>query len=111
MTRAARLMLIIVGALGMSACVVAPPPHYGPMGGPAVVVRMPPPPPRVEVIPVQPYRESFWIPGYWRWEGNQHHWTEGRWERHRERERWVDHRWERDEHGCWQQHGGHWRQD
>jgi hypothetical protein len=71
-----------------------------------------PPPTRVEIIPVAPSPNHFWVPGYWQWEGERHRWVDGRWEERRERERWVPHRWDHDEgDGRWHQHGGHWDRD
>jgi len=77
----------------------------------ALVAPLPPPPPRVEVIPVAPGPEFFWVYGHWTWVGHEHRWEDGHWERHREHEYWVPHRWERDERGQWRLHEGYWRRN
>jgi hypothetical protein len=111
MKKSLSLSLVLAVALGLSACTVVP--AHGQYYGPTVTVWAPiaPPPPRVEVIPPPPRHDHFWAPGYWHWENNQHRWIGGHWEQHREHERWVPHQWERNDHGQWEQHGGHWRRD
>lgn len=105
------LALPLLLSLGLSACVVTPARvAYTP---PAVVITAPvrPPPPRVEIIPVAPSHEYFWVYGHWAWDGRAHVWEDGHWERHREHAHWVPHRWEQDEYGAWRLREGYWRAD
>ncbi|MGA7119308.1 MAG: hypothetical protein WBY94_04380 [Polyangiaceae bacterium] len=56
----------------------------------------PPPPPtaEVEVVPVAPGPEFFWVPGYHRWNGRQYVWVRGRYERRpHSRAHWVPAHW------------------
>lgn len=79
--------LIIIAALALGACVVAPvpPPRY--VGEPAMVVP-PPPPPRVEIIGVAPGPGYVWIGGAWRWGGARYYWAPGYWGPPRHGYRW-----------------------
>lgn len=97
-------------ALLLAGCVVeAPRPHAPP---PAVVYApVAPPPPRVEVVPVAPRADVFWVGGHWAWMGQTHVWVDGHWETRREREHWVPHHWEQDREGRWHLTGGYWRHD
>ena len=110
MSRSLVLSLLAAGLL--SACVVAP---YGHRGGvyaapaPVVVAPGPPPAPMVEVVPALPYPGAIWIGGYWGWGGGRHAWVPGRWERPRHGYHWQPHRWE-PVGGQWRLHGGEWRQ-
>lgn len=83
----------------LAACVVAPPRR--------VVVATPPPPLRVEPMPPSPSPNVFWVPGHWRWQGNQHVWVAGRWEGRRVANRWEPAHWER-EGGGWAYVDGRW---
>lgn len=98
-------------ALGLGACAVETP-VVG-VAGPSVMVEAPvqPPPPQVEVIPVAPGPDFFWVYGHWRWTGTEHRWEGGHWERHHPNEHWVPYRWDRDEHGRWHGHEGFWRRN
>jgi hypothetical protein len=44
-----------------------------------VFVNQQPPVAKVEVIPVSPGDEYFWIPGYWQWQQNTWVWVPGQW--------------------------------
>jgi hypothetical protein len=103
--------VVMALVLACSACTIVPPrmEYTGPRV--AVVTAMPPPPPRVEVIPVQPAPEYFWVHGHWGWDGRAHYWEDGHWERRREHEHWVAHHWEPDERGGWRLTGGYWHHD
>jgi hypothetical protein len=65
-----------------------------------VEVELQPPAPRVEVIPVAPSQQHFWVHGYWGYGGTGHYWVPGRYEAVRpgwgySEARWapVGHRW------------------
>jgi len=78
---------IALAVLGISialslACVVA---------GPCLA----PPPPPNEIVPLRPYPDSIWTPGYWRWTGGRYVWVGGVWVRPRPGRAWVTGRWER----------------
>jgi hypothetical protein len=117
----ARLLIVSLSALLLSACVVAPYPYaqrrvvYAepvPAGGPAydessVVVDVAPPAPYVEVVPALPYAGAIWIGGYWGWSGGRHQWVPGRWEHGRPGYHWRPHAWV-NQGGRWQLHGGGW---
>jgi len=118
----ARLLIVSLSALLLSACVVAPYPYaqrrvvYAePVpagGGPAyeesnVVVDVAPPAPYVEVVPALPYPGAIWIGGYWGWSGGRHQWVPGRWEHGRPGYHWRPHAWV-NQGGRWQLHGGGW---
>jgi hypothetical protein len=117
MRRLAHLVLGTLGALTLSACVVAPyPAHpaygapvYGPAGAPVVVTDVAPPPLYVEPVPPVPFAGAVWIGGYWGWSGGRHAWVPGRWEHPRPGYTWEPHRWE-NHAGRWELHGGRWRQ-
>ena len=87
-----RAMWIIplLGALGVSGCVVAPPrehvverdtvDQYGRViARDRYVVDDPPPAPLVEVVPVRPYLGAVWVGGYWGHEGRHWGWHRGYW--------------------------------
>ncbi len=64
-----------------------------------VEVEVAPPAPRVEVIPVAPSPQHFWVHGYWGY-GTAHYWVPGRYEAVRpgwaySEARWapIGHRW------------------
>jgi hypothetical protein len=108
-----KLTIVVLSALLLSACVVAPyRPGPGPYGydsyGPDVAVTtVAPPPPYAEVIPVAPFLGAVWISGYWGWSGGRHHWVGGHYERPRPGYRWMPHRWE-PRGGQWHLRGGGW---
>jgi WXXGXW repeat (2 copies) len=87
------------------------PEHWAPIVAPAGIVAVTtdvaPPVPQVEVIPVAPSANHFWVPGYWRWDGHTHVWVGGRWELTRAREVWVPQHWVHDG-GHWRFNGGQW---
>lgn len=103
-------MATVSAALFCAACTIVPPrvEYTGPR---IALVTHAPPPPRVEVIPVQPGPNVFWVPGHWDWDGRGHRWEDGRWEPRRERERWVPHHWDQEGDGRWRQSGGYWHRD
>ena len=82
-------------SLGLAGCAVeatAPP-----VQGEVVVQGEPPPPPpaQVEVVPVAPGPEFFWVPGYHRWWGGRYVWVAGRYERRpHPAARWEAAHWE-----------------
>lgn len=99
-----KLGCVALGALLLSACVVAPYP------GRAVyvdngyadshaydyeiaVAGVPPPAPYVEVVPVAPFLGALWLGGYWGWYGGRHQWVAGHYERPRPGYGWAPHRW------------------
>lgn len=57
--------------------VVQPTPPQ-PAPAPITVVEQSPPAPIVEVVPVAPSPDYYWVPGYWRWNGTWV-WVGGRW--------------------------------
>jgi hypothetical protein len=62
-----------------------------------VVAEAPPPPPpvRVEVVPVAPGPEFYWVGGYHRWYGGRYVWVAGRYYRRPyARARWEAAHWE-----------------
>ena len=68
-----------------------------------------PPPPQVEVVPVAPGPDYYWVPGYWYWGGRGWLWIGGRWAiRPWHGAIWVRGGWVRGR-GGWHWHGGHWR--
>jgi hypothetical protein len=85
------------------------PPPAGPTAPPpTVVVTQPPPAPQVEVIPVSPGPQFYWVPGYWSWNGGWV-WVTGVWApRPRPYAVWVQGHWAHRGHGyIWI--GGGWR--
>jgi len=81
-----------------------------------VYVDQEPPAPLVEVQPVSPGPDYFWIGGYWNWDPVHRHylWIKGRYDRAPERgASWVAPRYERDAHGIryspgrWNRPGDH----
>ena len=100
-------LVVVLAALSLSACVVAPYPRaaYYPPG--EVVTDVPPPQPYVEVVPAIPFPGAVWIGGYWGWSGSRHSWVPGRWERARPGYTWSPPHWEQRGHQ-WHQRGGGW---
>jgi hypothetical protein len=87
----------------------ATPPSTAPTAPPpTVVVAQPPPAPQVEVIPVSPGPQFYWVPGYWSWNGGWV-WMTGGWApRPRPHAVWVGGHWAHRGHGyIWI--GGGWR--
>jgi WXXGXW repeat (2 copies) len=69
-----------------------------------------PPAPIVEVVPVAPGPEFFWIGGHWSWNRGWV-WTRGHYDRHPHFHAgagWEPGRWDRRGNG-WAWHEGHWR--
>ena len=97
------ILLSVLIAVLLSACVVAPARHHHAF----VEVAVRPPAPRVVVVPA-PRRGYIWAPGYWRWNGHAHVWVEGVWIRSRPSERWVPAHWEEFRPGRWRFEEGHW---
>ena len=86
----------------------APPPAI-PQQPAATVVAQAPPPPQVEVVPVAPGPDYYWVPGYWYWGGPGWIWISGRWTiRPWHGAVWVHGGLLRGR-GAWRWHGGHWR--
>jgi hypothetical protein len=56
-----------------------PVPPQAPAAPAPVVVQQPPPPPQVEVAPVAPGPDYYWMPGYWGWRGGAWVWIGGYW--------------------------------
>ena len=85
-----------------------PPPAVPTAPPPTVVVTQPPPAPQVEVIPVSPGPQFYWVPGYWSWNGGWV-WVTGVWApRPRPYAVWVQGHWAHRGHGyIWI--GGGWR--
>lgn len=74
-----------------------------------VIVTQAPPPPQVEVIPVYPGPDYYWLPGYWYWGGPGWTWYRGRWAvRPWHGAAWVQGNWGRSG-SRWAWHGGRWR--
>lgn len=80
----------LLGALGVSGCVVAPPPQHvveretvDPYGRvierDRYVVDDPPPAPLVEVVPVRPYVGAVWVGGFWHRDRGHWGWHRGYW--------------------------------
>jgi hypothetical protein len=67
-----------------------------------------PPVARIEVRPMQPTRNHFWMEGHWGWNGASHIWTPGRWEVQRVGHVWIGPRWSH-RGGYWHFVPGHWR--
>jgi hypothetical protein len=86
----------------------APPASFAQQPATAVVTQAPPPP-QVEVVPMAPGRDYYWVPGYWCWGSPGWVWIGGSWTIRPwhgaiwVRGGWVGHR------GRWGWHGGHWR--
>jgi WXXGXW repeat (2 copies) len=102
--KSSALVVSVILACSVSACVVAPPPRAHARS--VVDIDVSPPPPRVVVEPA-PRRGYVWAPGYWQWDGRRHVWVEGRWIRERRGEHWVPAHWE-DHGGRWHFEEGHW---
>lgn len=82
-----------------------PPPQPAPAA--PVMTTEAPPPPQVEVVPVAPGPDYYWMPGYWNWNGGwvwiggnwvirPWHgavWVGGGWARHGRRYVWVGGHW------------------
>jgi len=99
------VIVSLIAASTLSACVVAPAPR--PYYGDRVMVA--PPAPRVEYVGPPPVVGHIWIDGFWNWTGSRHEWVPGRWEAPRPGYRWVPHRWENNgDH--WRQSGGQWEE-
>jgi hypothetical protein len=47
-----------------------------------ISIQIAPPPLQAEVLPA-PRRGQVWVPGHWRWSGNQHIWVAGHWQSRR----------------------------
>jgi hypothetical protein len=73
-----------------------------------VQIETAPPPPQVEVIPVAPSPNHFWIGGYWGWRGGQHYWNPGRYELRRPGMTWQSPAWGRNGR-YWRYSPGGWR--
>jgi hypothetical protein len=58
-----------------------------------VEIEVQPPVARVEVIPVAPSPQHFWIRGYWGYAGAAHYWVPGRYEVVRPGYAWSEARW------------------
>lgn len=105
---------VLLSALALSACVVAPPRQqvvYRTVAAPQIQTEViytdiAPPPPPVEVIGLAP-AGYFWVGGFWQWQGGRHMWRGGHWEAHRSGYQWIPHQWVPTSHG-WQFHGGFW---
>jgi hypothetical protein len=72
----------------------------------AVYVETPPPPPRVEPRPVA-RQGQMWVPGHWRWSGNQYDWIPGHYRARRAGLIFVPERWVQ-VNGRWQFEQGQW---
>jgi hypothetical protein len=93
--------------------------HYAVVAAPAppppgqqveVIASEEPPIPIVEVVPLAPGPEYFWIGGHWHWNGGWV-WMRGHYDRHphfHPGAGWVAGRWDR-RGGIWAWHEGHWR--
>lgn len=67
-----------------------------------------PPPDRVEVIGVAPTAGYVWVPGHWRWRGNDFDWTPGHWVPvERGYRHWVPGHWTQ-RHNRWYWVDGYW---
>lgn len=66
-----------------------------------------PPAPRGESPPPAPYADSYWIPGYWRWDSDKFVWVDGRWEQSRPNMVYQNAYWTHD-NGSWIYQAGHW---
>ena len=85
------------------------PPAPPPQPPATAVATMAPPPQQVEVVPVAPGPDYYWVPGYWYWGGPGWIWVGGRWTiRPWHGAIWVRGGWARGR-GGWHWHGGHWR--
>ena len=72
------------------------------------VVTQAPPPPQVEVVPVAPGPDYYWVPGYWYWASPGWIWIGGTWTiRPWHGAIWVHGGWYR-HRGGWGWRGGHW---
>jgi hypothetical protein len=86
---------------------VQPVPPQPPPPTPAAIVEQAPPPPQVEVVPISPGPDYYWVPGYWSWNGTwawvggswafRPHpgavWIGGHWGRHGRGYIWIGGRW------------------
>lgn|ERR1035438_3613284 len=101
-----KLMLGVVLASAMTACVIVPDQRHYASG----VVLVAPPAPREEIIGVAPVAGYVWLGGYWDWVGNRHEWVAGRWAAPRPGHVWVPHQWVRQGDG-WRLNPGHWQRE
>lgn len=67
-------------------------------------------PPAVKVIKVgpKPYKNTVWISGYWKWNGNKYVWSKGHWVKPKKGKVWVKGHWEKKPRG-WIYIKGHWK--
>jgi hypothetical protein len=108
-----KLILRSVGSLAVLAAILG-------LGGCAAPVISPqieradlspipqPPAPMAETKPPAPYADSYWIPGYWAWDGGQFQWTGGHWEQSRPNMLYQSAYWSNDR-GSWIFHPGYWQ--
>lgn len=102
--RALRRLMVLAGALSLTACLGTVPPRTG-----VVYVSSRPPRGVVEVIAVAPSRAHVWVPGFYAWRGNAYVWVPGRYELPpRGLRRWEPARWKHDRRG-WFLVEGRWR--
>ena len=84
------ILVPLMGALGLSGCVVAPAPRehvverdvvdpYGRVVERDRYVVDDSPAPLVEVVPVRPYVGAVWVGGYWARDGRHWGWRRGHW--------------------------------
>ncbi len=97
---------LLLGALGVAACAIAP--NQSHMVDGVVLVAPPAPQPEEPGAPPQP--GEVWIGGYWAWVGNRHEWVPGHWASPRPGHHWVTYQWVRQGDG-WRLRAGHWARD
>ncbi len=89
--------------------VSGPLPSVRPLRSRSIIVDEPPPGPRLELVPLSPGRDYFWVRGHWSRSMGVWKWIPGAWvQRPRPGAFWIDGRWAR--HGrnwVWLQ--GYWR--
>jgi hypothetical protein len=108
------LLLVAIGMLITSGCIVATPSRvvvYAPPPGEVmtvVVAPVAPPPPRVEEVLVAPAPGHVWIEGHWAWH-DRWVWVPGRWvSRPHPQASWVPGHWTNRPNG-YEWVPGHWR--
>lgn len=69
-----------VGAQTSAVAAAAQPPASAAPSTTTVVVQQAPPPTRIEIVPISPGPDYYWVDGYWGWRGSGWVWFGGNWD-------------------------------
>ena len=100
-------LFALLAAAPLNGCVAEGGPGAVEAGG--VEVAEQPPAEQVEVVPIAPSRNHFWVRGHWTWAGRWV-WVPGHYETHRVGYAWVPGHWARRAYR-WVWVAGHWRRN